>query len=162
MATDKPLTQKQEEFCQAVVSGMTMSEAYRSVYNTKNMTTPSVNSSAYELMRNPRITSRITSMRAPMLVGASLTLEEHLSELNRLKNIALDANKPEAAIRAEELRGKASGHYVTKIETGSVGEFAALNALRKQDAISAIQGELDRRARLANGAGQVDDVEVKE
>jgi nitrous oxidase accessory protein NosD len=112
-------------------------------------------------MRNPKITSRITAIRTPSLVVAALTLEGHLSELNRLKNIALDANKPEAAIRAEELRGKAAGLYITKVETGAVGEFAALGAMRKQDAISAIQSELDRRARLTNGAAGVQDVEVK-
>jgi hypothetical protein len=161
MATAAPLTQKQEDFCHAIVAGKNMSEAYRSVYNTKNMTAPSVHQCAHELMNNPKVTSRIEAIRRPAAIGANLTLEGHLSELNRLKNIALDANKPEAAIRAEELRGKASGLYVTKVETGNPGEFAALNAMRKQDAIAAIQNELDRRARLANGSSAIDDVEPK-
>ena len=152
------LTKKQEEFCQAIVRGLTMSAAYREAYDTKNMATNTVNRSAWELMNNQKVTARIEELRAPGIVQAGLTAEAHMLELKRLRDIALSAGKPEAAIRAEELRGKVAGLYITKIETGDPGAFQALDAQAKLSALEAIKLELDRRATLQL---DVTDVEAK-
>lgn len=156
------LTHKQEMFCQEIVSGKNMSDAYRAVYNTGNMTKPSVNAKAYELMQNVHITARISDIRRPALVSAALTAESHMLELKRLRDLALDAGKHSEAIRAEELRGKVAGLYITKVETGDAGAFAALDANAKVSALNALKAELDRRGREQLGmSGEVTDVEVK-
>lgn len=51
-----------------------------------------------------------------MVEDSKLTLEKHIAELERLKEIALQNGKFEAAINAEVNRGKACGLYVTKTE----------------------------------------------
>jgi hypothetical protein len=61
-------------------------------------------------------------------------------------------------VAAATLRAKLNGLLVERKETGDAGEFAKLDAARKQDAMQAIEAELNRRARLGM---DVSDVEPK-
>lgn len=144
----KQLTDKQEAFCQAVAGGQNMSAAYRTAYNAQNMTSKTVNCKASQLMGREEIGERVKELRAPAVAAAALTAEAHMAELKRLRDLALDAGKHSEAIRAEELRGKVAGLYITKVETGTVGEFATFDAQSKLSALEAIKLELDRRATL--------------
>jgi len=80
------------------------------------MNSSSVNRKAKELLDNVKITARITEMRAPVLERAQLTLEQHLADLKRLRDLAEADGKYGPAVSAEISRGKASGLYVEKIE----------------------------------------------
>ncbi|WP_261532587.1 terminase small subunit [Burkholderia multivorans] len=110
------LTQKQEHFCAAYIETGNASEAYRRAYDVGAMNAASVNRKAKELLDNVKITARITEMRAPVLERAQLTLEQHLSDLKRLRDLAEKNGKYAPAVAAEISRGKASGLYVEKIE----------------------------------------------
>ena len=154
------LTAKQEAFCKNVVSGMKLVDAYIQAYNTKNVARQSINVRASGLMRNAKVLDRLKELRAPALAAEHITAESHVAELRRLRDLALDAGKHEAAIRAEELRGKVAGLYITKVESGAPGAFQALDAQAKITAIEAIKAELDRRAALTHDTN-VTDVEPK-
>lgn len=109
------LTPQREKFAQAVASGMNQSDAYRAAYKVREGTTlVSVNQSASRVMADVNVASRVAELRAPAAKKASITLESHLEDLQRLRNMAVKAEQFGAAITAEVARGKAAGIVVEK------------------------------------------------
>lgn len=117
------LTPKQEAFALAVASGKTQSDAYREAFNVRPNTKPtSVNVSAAKLMADPNINQRVEELRQPIAQKAMITLESHIERLKELANMAIEQGQIAAAIKAEELCGKASGVYIEKRQiTGADG-----------------------------------------
>jgi len=110
------LTVKQESFCLAFLETGNASEAYRRSYDCKKMKPESINRKAKELSDNGKIAARIEELRAPVRQRAQITLEQHLSDLQRLRDLAEGEGKYSAAVTAEVSRGKASGLYVASVE----------------------------------------------
>lgn len=109
------LTPQREKFAQAVASGMNQSDAYRKAFKVRPGTKPlSVNQAASKLMKDANISSRVDQLRAPIAKKAQITLESHLEDLQRLRNMAVKAEQFGAAITAEVARGKAAGIVVEK------------------------------------------------
>lgn len=116
------LTPKQEAFALAYIQTGNASEAYRLAYDTSKMTEKSVNENASKLLKHAKVAPRIAELRAPVVEKAGLTLEKHLDDLLRLRNMAMKDAKWTAAIQAEIARGKAAGLYVERTElTGKDG-----------------------------------------
>lgn len=145
-----PLTPKQEAFCLAYMEKGNASDAYRRAYDVSRMTPGSVNRKAKELLDNGKITARLEELRAPVVQKAQITLESHLTELERLKARAEKAGNISAALKAEELRGKAVGLYTSKVElippnflSTSACEAKALEA---QHRLQALREERTRQA----------------
>ena len=112
------LTPKQEAFAQAIVTGVSQSDAYRAAYKVRPGTKPeSVNQNASRIMANVNIMSRVAELREPVAKKAQITLESHLDDLMRLRNMAAKEKQYSAAIAAEVARGKASGVHVEKSES---------------------------------------------
>lgn len=110
------LTLKQENFCLAYIETGNASEAYRRAYNTEKMKPESVNRLAKAQLDNVKIASRIAELRAPVIANAQITLEQHLTDLKRLRDLAESSEKYGPAITAEMARGKVSGLYVDKVD----------------------------------------------
>lgn len=117
------LTPKQEAFALAVASGKTQSDAYREAFNVRPNTKPTtVNVEASKLMSDPNISQRVEELRKPIANKAMITLESHIARLKELAELAIDQGQIAAAIKAEELCGKASGVYIEKRQiTGENG-----------------------------------------
>ena len=116
------LTPKQESFCLAYLETGSASEAYRQAYDVTGMKPESVNREAKSVIDNPKISSRIEELRAPVREAAQISLRQHLDDLKRLRDLAEASEKYGPAIQAEVARGKASGLYVEKTEvTGKDG-----------------------------------------
>lgn len=117
------LTPKQEKFALAVASGKTQSDAYREAFNVRPTTKDtSVNVNASKLMADTNIAQRVEELRKPIADKAMITLESHIERLKELAELAIEQGQIAAAIKAEELCGKASGVYVEKRQiTGSDG-----------------------------------------
>ena len=111
------LTSKQENFCHAFIELGNASDAYRACYDIGQMKPATINRSAKELIDNPKITARIEELRAPVVERVRITLESHLDEMQRLKDLALQKDNINAALTAEMGRAKAAGLYVTKVES---------------------------------------------
>jgi phage terminase small subunit len=123
----KPLTSKQEKFAQGVASGMTQADAYRSAYNVGATTkVESIARKASDLMAEVHIRGRVTELSAPIIAKVGITLENHIAELQSLKDMARDAGNYAAAIKAEELRGKVCGLYVEKVQVSGTGDGGAI------------------------------------
>lgn len=110
------LTPKQHNFCIAYLETGNASEAYRQAYDCSKMTDISIGRKAKELIDNGKITAYIETLRKPVIERAQITLEQHLNDLKRLRDLAEGEGKFSAAVTAEVSRGKASGLYVEKIQ----------------------------------------------
>jgi phage terminase small subunit len=108
------LTPKQERFCIEYLKTGNASEAYRQSYSAGKMKPASVNRLAKALLDNIKIASRIKALRKPVIKKAQITLESHLEDLMRLRNLAVNKNQIAAAITAEIARGKAAGIHIEK------------------------------------------------
>ena len=123
------LTPKQEAFAQAVASGKSQSDAYRSAFAVRPATKPeTVMQSASRIMADRKVTARVEQLRQPVIQAAQITLASHLERLRALSAAAEAGNQYSAAIAAEVARGKASGLYVEKTElTGANGGPVNMN-----------------------------------
>lgn len=115
LSADLPdLTANQMKFVEGMLKGMSASDAYRSAYDTDNMGQNSIWVEASRLKSNPNVSLWLAQARKNGLANATVTLDGHLQELERLKAIAIETGNVGAAVQAEQLRGKAAGHYVDK------------------------------------------------
>jgi hypothetical protein len=73
-------------------------------------------------MADINVASRVAELREPVARKAQITLESHLDDLLRLRNMAAKEKQYSAAITAEVARGKASGVHIERSElTGKDG-----------------------------------------
>jgi phage terminase small subunit len=77
----KPLTIKQEAFCQAYILHGDKSRAYREAFKCDNMKPETVNRSAFELYHNPNITARIDQLKKEIEERNKINIDELISEL---------------------------------------------------------------------------------
>lgn len=130
------LTDKQLEFVKGVLEGKTLKGSYMAAYDCESMSDPAIMVEASRLRANPKVALFIDEIRQAGASTAVATLESHVAELEKLKTMALNNGNYGAAVKAEELRGKASGLYVEKHE--DVGERQAFanvfSEIEKQNA----------------------------
>jgi len=110
------LTPKQEKFAQEVASGKSQADAYRAAFDCANSKPSTIHRKACALMDDGKIAARIESIRAPIVEKVGITLEQHLRDLERLRNLAESDGKYSAAVSAELARGKASGLHVERVQ----------------------------------------------
>ena len=82
------LTAKQEQFAQAIASGMNQSDAYRSAYDAGKMTAKSVNEKASALASDVKVSSRLAELKAALAAKAMWTRED---SVYALREIATDS-----------------------------------------------------------------------
>lgn len=111
------LTQKQENFCLAYIETGNASDAYRKAYPGTRMSDKTLNEAASRLLKNSKVVARLEELRKPVTESAQITLEQHLSKLEELRELAKEEGKYGPAIQAEIARGKAAGLYVEQSRT---------------------------------------------
>lgn len=116
------LTPKQEAFCLAYIRCGNGLQAYREAGYSPRMSDKSATEAASRMLRDAKVVARIEELRKPVAAEAGITLENHLRDLEILRNQAVNDQKWSAAIQAEIARGRASGLYVERTElTGRDG-----------------------------------------
>ena len=108
------LTQKQENFCAAYIEIGNASDAYRKAYPGTRMSDKTLNEAASRLLKNSKVVARLEELRKPVAESAQITLSQHLSKLEELRELAKEEGKYVPAIQAEIARGKAAGLYVER------------------------------------------------
>lgn len=115
-ADDLPdLTAQQMKFVEGMLEGKTATDAYRAAYATENMSNRTIWAEASRTAANRNISAWLSAARQACLGSAKVTLDGHLQQLERIREIALKSGNIGAAVQAEQSRGKASGHYVEQI-----------------------------------------------
>lgn len=110
------LTGQQREFVRHILAGKTASDAYRAAYDASNMLPNSVWCEASKLRSNASVAQWLSAARQAHLGTAVITKDQHLQELERLREIALASGNVGAAVLAETTRGKVAGHHIERIE----------------------------------------------
>ncbi len=78
------LTQKQLDFCQAIVEGLNQTDAYRRGYDTEKMADKTVHEAASRLMGDSKVIARIEELRLPATQETQKNYNDWLQELQRL------------------------------------------------------------------------------
>ena len=136
---DRPLTEKQEKFCQLVAQGRMLVEAYREAGYMPNGSEKTQWEAASRLMSsNSKVIARVKAIQAEM-EQSRLTIERRRSEwiLKRLTHEAEMAETDGARVRALELLGKSLSvsMFTDRIEQTDTTERSA----------SEIEADLRRR-----------------
>lgn len=143
------LTPQQMKFVEGIASGKTASDALRAAYDTSNYSQNAIWVDASRLKANPKVRLWLDALQAAGMSRISCSREEHLAELERLRNKAERTGNMGAAVQAEQLRGKVAGHYVDRIQEVPA---EAGNPHDTLDQIAAEQGH-DVAMRFAEAAG---------
>lgn len=110
------LTERQEIFVKGILDGLSASDAYRRAYSTEDSKPETIWASASRLRHDPKVNQWLAAAQIAKLGSATLTAGQHMQELERLREIAVETGNIGAAVNAEVSRGKAAGHYVEKFE----------------------------------------------
>jgi phage terminase small subunit len=125
------LTAKQEGFCNLVAaSGCSITDAYRSAYNTSKMKPASVHRNAKQLRDNTKITSRIQELRAPTIQKTNITLEHLIEELRQAIELAKLNKQPAAIVVAVREMGRLLDLYPAK-KSAHVTTFDLVSRIRR-------------------------------
>lgn len=127
------LTDKQMKFCEGILAGMSQRQAYKAAYDCTNMGDATIDVNASRLRHGNKIALWLDAARSDRLKSHECTFESHLKELERLKSIAIRTGNVGAAVQAEQLRGKASGHYVDQVADVTHDPLKALADIAKHD-----------------------------
>jgi hypothetical protein len=111
------ITTKQEAFCQAVTSGKSLADAYRSAYVTDNMTDNTLHHLACRLFADPKIRGRLQSINVEMEGNRRMMAASDVAlGLRVLRELAESADSDAARIRAAELLAKVGGAFVEQVD----------------------------------------------
>ena len=124
---DRPLTEKQEKFCQLVAQGRMLVEAYREAGYMPNGSEKTQWEAASRLMSsNSKVIARVRAIQAEMEEDRR-TIERRREEwvLKRLTQEAEQAPTDGARVRAIELVGRTIGLFTDKIEQTDTTERSA-------------------------------------
>lgn len=132
-----PLTAQQQKFVEGILAGKTASDAYRAAYDTENMGQNTIWVNASVLRNSDKVSLWLSAARQAHLGTATVTYENHMRELERLREIALKSGNIGAAVQAEQLRGKVAGHHIDQVRdvterhdpVQTVRELAALTGI---------------------------------
>ena len=114
-------------------NGGNQSEAWRAGHPNSKAKAQSVHVKASQFFAQDKVRLRIAELHGKVEVKAAdagqilLTIDQHMAELERLRNAAEERGQLSAAIKAEELRGKLRRFYVEQREDGKPGEFSPLS-----------------------------------
>ena len=112
---NKFLTNRQKQFVEEVVGGISSTEAYRASYNTGQMSTKTIWEAASRLSKNPKVVARLDELKAEKEAEERmLRLPYGDLVINELMELALNAKSDRAKIKALELLGKTVGMFKTK------------------------------------------------
>ncbi len=110
------ITGQQLNFVRGVLEGKSASDAYRVAYDCSESKPETIWASASRLRSDPKVSAWLDASRIAELGQAGVTLDQHIKRLDALKAIAVKTGNVGAAVQAEQLIGKAMGHYVERFE----------------------------------------------
>ena len=106
------LTNRQKQFVEEVVDGMSATAAYRASYNTGQMSPKTIWEASSRLSKHPKVVARLDELRAEKEAQERmLRLSYGDFVINELQKLALNAKSDRVRIKALELLGKTVGLF---------------------------------------------------
>lgn len=106
------LTPQQSKFVEGILKGLSASDAYRDAYDCSNSKPSTIWCEASKLTRHTSVAQWISAARQAGLGNPKVSMDRHIQRLERLEELCIISGNLGAAVQAEQLIGKASGHYV--------------------------------------------------
>lgn len=104
------LSPKQKRFCEEYIKDSNATQAcIRAGYSKRT-----AHSQGPRLLEKVGVSDYLSILSEPNKKKAQLTQAQHLDKLEELRDMAVEAGNVQAAIRAEELRGKCTGQYIER------------------------------------------------
>jgi len=137
----EPLTEPELTFGLAVLAGKSLNDAYVEAHpNAAGWSRNARQVQACREHAKPKMRLWMRAWRLQAMERGVVTLEQHTGDLGKLKQMATLTGNYGAAVKAEELRGRANGLYVDRIETKDTTR-QAVDILAKLDpALRALLG----------------------
>jgi|ERR1041385_1428478 hypothetical protein len=110
------LTEQQKNFVFLILQGKSASDAYRGAYDCTNSQDRTIWCEASKLKHHPGVSQWLSAARQAELGNAKITLDQHIKRLDRLQELCIGNGNLGAAVQAEQLIGKASGHYKETVD----------------------------------------------
>jgi hypothetical protein len=124
------LTPKQTAFVNGLIEGKTATDAYRQAYNCRGMSNGAIWVEASRLRANTKVALWLRHFQRIGMDNARVTIEAHLAELARARELALELGQAAAAVQAEHYRGKAVGLYEDRFRvSASISDGELVQAL---------------------------------
>ena len=110
------LSEKDFQFVLGILQGKTCIQAYQDSrpHLTSKKTTQYGN--AWKLHHKPHIQAWLSAAKQARAGSAILTRENHLLELERLRELSIDAGDMKSAVKSEEVRGYVAGLRVERVD----------------------------------------------
>lgn len=120
---------------------MSQSDAYRAAYDAEKMKPETVQRRACELMKDSKITARVSELRTPVVQRLQYGLEQAMREAEEAFAVARAKENGGAMVAAVQLRARLNGLLVEKkeIRTGPLDDASTemLLEMRRQLELSA-------------------------
>lgn len=117
MTDEYGLTRKQRQFCENIINGMNLAEAYRNSYDAENMKPASVQKRASELMTDGKIKGCLQALGDERRRRSeALTVSDRDMLVTKLRAWTNGESATNSQLRAAELLGKACGLYRDVVE----------------------------------------------
>ena len=126
--SDDDLTPKQRAYVENRLAGMGKAAAFRASYDCEGWKAEAIYVNAWRVEQNAKVRGRLAALRAAAVEEAALTRGEHVARLEALQERAIADGDLKAALRAEELIGRAMGLYVEKVQRVEEDDPAKLQA----------------------------------
>lgn len=137
------LTPQQEAFVLAYLDGNTATDAYLKAYPTaKDWTKGAQWAEASRTLSHPKVSLWIRKARLQAMQGCASTVDEHRSQLRRIRDVAMETGNIGAAVQAEKALGQVDGHVVERIRNEDAHDSGSL-----ADAIEAVAPDLAAQLR---------------
>lgn len=158
---NKPLPRisvQQYEFCRNVVTGASFIAAYRKAFKASiSKSDLAVTTKAAKLASRKEIILWINHIQNTEKQGATVTSDEQIAEMAKLKHVAVEAGDHASAIRAQTDIGKVSGLYIDRSITETTVTFTPTSL---EQALIARNPALAERLRQARAIADSMDGEV--
>lgn len=132
------LTEKMLAFCRVYFeNGGKSADAYAVAYEPEKSSPTTIRRKAHDVLHDPAVQAQLAKMREDLQEKVVIGKAAHLAELVLLRTASVEEGDFRAAVKAEELRGRALGFYVEKVAVGDANSFAnmtddELNRRRKE------------------------------
>jgi phage terminase small subunit len=129
-AMSKGLNYRQEAFCRHLAEGLPQSRAYiEAGYASRGN---AAEASASQLLRNPKVAARLTSLQAKAAIRSEITVDSLVAELDDLLRLAIECENPSAGVSAIMGKAKLLGLVVDKSEVGTTMRKPAREATEER------------------------------
>ena len=127
------LSEKDFQFVLGILQGKSAIQAYEDSRPHLKSKKSTRYGNAWKLHHKPYIQAWLSAAKQSRAGSAILTRENHLLELERLRELSIDAGDMKSAVKSEEVRGYVAGLRVERVDINVNNPAAILQEIRQMN-----------------------------